>query len=130
MLKKFPNSATFGTGHLPVTVHLLWGADVADWYGDYHVSLGLKAEKYPTHASGCASYKVRMSPTYGPTYVVALKHWANDSAGLGILSHEAFHAVERIMWFAGGEHCRKSSENWAYLLDSLVTRMYEALPGE
>lgn len=52
-----------------------------------------------------------------------------EVAGTGTICHEAFHAVESIFDSIGIEHCRKTSEAWAYFLafitKEIVNNLYK-----
>jgi hypothetical protein len=57
-----------------------------------------------------------------PEIGIALINWKPDTKGIAVLVHECFHAVEFIMDYRDTKHKPHTSEAWAMLLDSLVSR--------
>lgn len=60
--------------------------------------------------------------------IIMLPNWRRTSQGISILVHEAFHAMELALRFRDIKHSRKTSEAYAYFLDSLVRRCLTILP--
>lgn len=55
--------------------------------------------------------------------VIYVESFSQTPWWYSVVSHEALHAVENILWHAGVKHTNSSREAWAYLLDSLVAQI-------
>jgi hypothetical protein len=63
-------------------------------------------------------------PTRNSIHVIASSTpWVGCASDISMLSHEAFHVTENILELVRQPHSRKSSEAWAYLLESIVRRI-------
>jgi len=64
-------------------------------------------------------------------YLVAF-HLKNSYSNLthGVISHEALHAVNMILDFAGVEPCDKSEEAYAYLMTWVVDSIYSVVKSD
>ena len=59
--------------------------------------------------------------------VIALHGWKMDAKWLSYLAHECFHAAEYVADRCGLKHCDKSSEAFAYLIESIFRRSLDRI---
>lgn len=59
--------------------------------------------------------------------VIVISEWKMSPQCLGILAHECFHAAESTLNNCGVRHCNKSSEAFAYLIESIFRRSLELI---
>lgn len=60
-------------------------------------------------------------------HVIALSKWKNTPACIAVLVHECFHVTHNILTDRGVQLNDDTSEVFAYLLDSLVSRSMKLL---
>lgn len=60
--------------------------------------------------------------------LIMLKRWRQKNLdSMATLTHECFHATEFVMKHRDIPHSRKTSEAWAYFLDSIFAKCLELL---
>lgn len=117
-------------GGYPFDVLLAIGAtnqqivDVADEYG---IELTARERKNPGVTDEGIAATVMLK---SGDIIIALRSFDGSLHDIGVLCHEAFHAVWALMLRIGVEPSEDSEEALAYALQDITTRLLDAITGK
>lgn len=100
----------------PVTIGVWCG----EWEKEAILQFARTISKDPQGVDEPEKNVVGLCYDFGLETLIWLPEEPSTPKQIGFLSHEAFHAAENIAKAIGIEHCKKSSEFYAYLTGYIV----------